>query len=470
MLSIPEIFRGIKPRIFITFSLITIILLSIMARFGYQTARESYESQAVANTTRLCRLLAEKIEVKYLDYIQPNPSNHAFQYFRQILNDQKIRMELTEVFIFDSSLILYVNAGNKIAGSELEINRKEIKELEIKACAASLPFKATDDNWYLWAYYRLSSGWYLGIQENAGRLAELDKLAYTFFLIGLIGVILTFMAAAFLTRSITKPIDKLVKFSARIGEGFFDDQVPPQRHDELQTLQETLVKMRDALKEKQQEKEQILAQIAHEIRNPLGGIELIAGLMKEDLKNDRTQTGYLQKILTEIKGLKTQINDFLNYSRPAVPRLENVPLDEITNEIEEVLMDRIKSKKIQLFIEHNLQSVKFDRGHLRQIMINLISNSIDAVPEGGHIIITSGKKGKEVYIMVQDDGSGIPESVGSKIFDPFVTTKKDGAGLGLAICKKLCKENNASIYWDNKVDKGSAFVIQLNIEGNKALN
>lgn len=452
---------GIKPRIFFIFSLITIILLSIMARIGYQTARQSYEQQSIAHTELLCRLLAEKLEVRYLDYIQASTANYAYNYFQQILKRQVKAMDLTEAFIFDSSLTIHVGANNFISSSDLAINNLEISSLQLGEYAATLPFKAEDGNWYLWAFYRLSPEWYVGIQESAERMSALDHLTYTFLLIGIIGVILTFIAAVFVAHSITRPVDRLVTFSARIGEGFFEDTPPLQLKDELQTLQNALVKMRDALKDKQDEKEQMLAQIAHEIRNPLGGIELIAGLLREDLQDNQKQKEYLDKILGEVRILKTQINDFLNYARHAQANPEEVSLDDLSREIAISFKNQLDEKKINLNTNFEETTIRFDPQHLKQILLNLVSNSIDAVDRGGKIKIESGRNGKSVFVSVQDNGAGIPEEIQAKIFNPFVTTKKDGAGLGLAICQKLCRDNGAILEYKNSSSE-SVFTLRMN--------
>lgn len=299
---------------------------------------------------------------------------------------------------------------------------------------------------------------WLGIQESAARLAKVESLSQVFWGIGLFGVVLTILCGGLLARNIARPIDRLVEFSDLLGKGEFTTPVPEKVKGELAILANALDKMRDGLARHHQEKEAILAQIAHEIRNPLGGIELLAGLVKEDL-NGQKSGEYVEKILDEIAGLKSLITAYLNFSRPAAPTPERVNVGEIVGEVQDIFAKRLEDRQITISGNGAGTDVNFDHSHLRQVLINLVSNSVEMLGGDGTIHIAANRNGQFADVLVSDNGPGIPDDNLSNIFEPFYTTRPEGTGLGLAICKKLCLENNAAISVENNVLSGCTFRI-----------
>jgi len=263
----------------------------------------------------------------------------------------------------------------------------------------------------------------------------------------------------FVARRITKPIDKLVTFSSEIGKGDFKTFTPEGMKGEFEILTKAMDAMKQNLAENHKEREKILAQIAHEIRNPLGGIELLANLTRENLNGDVKNKEYLDRILKEVNGLKSLITSYLNYSRPVPVKPVWIGLPKLLNEVKDIFKKQLSEKDIHLALDSGINIIYFDEDHLRQILINLIVNSIDSVSSGGIIKITSSYKNKQWVISVSDNGNGIKEKDLFYIFDPFFTTKKNGTGLGLAISRKLCIENKAGIFAQNNPDKGTTLII-----------
>jgi signal transduction histidine kinase len=220
--------------------------------------------------------------------------------------------------------------------------------------------------------------------------------------------------------------------------------------------------MKTDLAEKNEEREQMLAQIAHEIRNPLGGIELMAGLVKESMPADDKSAQHIQKILEEVHGLKQQLTLFLEYSKPLEVNPENINVRELVIEIESIFESSIKSKGIHFSLDDQLKKVFFDYGHLKQTLINLVSNSIDAIEKNGKIAISAFPKNGQAILSIENNGPAIAEKNQKKIFNPFFTTKASGTGLGLAVCQKFCALNNADIELDNLYKTGTRFLIYIN--------
>jgi two-component system sporulation sensor kinase A len=228
---------------------------------------------------------------------------------------------------------------------------------------------------------------------------------------------------------------------------------------ELKILSDALVSMRQNIADNQKEKEKILAQIAHEIRNPLGGIELLSSLIYESVENNSKHKEYSGKILKEITGLKELITSYLNFSRtaPAMPEEINIP--GIVEETLSYLQNDIEKLNIAVQKDFQLKKITFDKIHFRNILLNLLKNSIESINANGGIMIYSGREKNRSIIQIRDNGGGIPEEIIEKIFDPFFTTKSNGTGLGLAACRKFCEENGALLSAEN-ISHGSVFTIK----------
>ena len=457
-----------KIRIIITFSVVTIIIVVIMSVVSYNYTRSLYLNQLGEQVNVVTKMLSEQIDEKYLDLLALGaPTKSIENYFRGIFYRNKNNRLHSEIFIFNKSFNIVVHSDSNIVPGTFEpsllINQKDIFELIPGEGTVSIPFKGNDGKWYLWGFFRLNPDYWLAVRESAVRLEKVEELSTIFWSFGLGGTILTIFLAWLMARSITKPVDRLVRFSSEIGQGNFNSSVPLSMHGEIGILANAMDKMKTGLAKNQKEKEDLLAQIAHEIRNPLGGIELLANLTKEDLQKENKDTGYLDKILKEVNHLKLLITSYLNYSRPVNANPKPVDIGKFTIEIENIFNKQLKKKDTGLFFNCAVNKIIFDEDHLRQILINLVSNSLDAIKENGRIEIITGVNNHSWEIGIKDNGAGIPEENLKTIFNPFFTTKKEGTGLGLAICKKLCAENKAELAVKNNQDKGSTFIITKEI-------
>jgi signal transduction histidine kinase len=436
-----------------------------MSRLSYNFVKDLYLEQISEKVNIVSALIASQINSTYLNTLEFGPPTVSTEnYFRDLFRRNSIADSSLQIFIFDKEFKIIVNSDSNFKtgayDSRLLLNEKEITELKINQSSVSLPFKGDDDNWYLWGFYRLNENYWLSLRESVSKLERVDEFSNMFWIIGFIGIVFTFVLSLLIAKSISKPVDKLTVYSSEIGKGNFNTEMPDGIHGEIKTLALAMDKMKLDLSENQKEREKMLAQIAHEIRNPLGGIELLAGLSKEDFAKANLNTGYLDKILSEVQGLKKLINSFLEFSRPVPAKQEISGLGKIVNETLNNLKAQIDEKRINITVDLKKEEIVFDSTHLKQILLNLLTNSIQAVVENGSISVTSGNKKNKWFIHVSDDGPGIPEDSLSTIFELFYTTKKTGSGLGLAISKKLCVENKAMLNVKNNPGKGCIFTIE----------
>ncbi|MBL7995509.1 HAMP domain-containing histidine kinase [bacterium] len=453
-----------RTKIILVFSLITLGLVTIMSRVSYYTVKEIYLSQLSDQLLLSTRIVMSRFNGQYLRYLNPTEKNTlAASYYTDYLKEQQETLQLESVSIFDDRMQTLISTDSMSGLGSVEpillMHRTEIENLQNEQFVASLPFKGEDGRWYLWGFYRIDASYWLYVRENADRMAGVEELSLIFWGIGLSGVAFTLIGGWFLARTLARPIDELVHFSRALGKGEWEAPVPKAIKGELASLSQAMHLMRENLVTRQKEKETILAHIAHEIRNPLGGIELLTGLIKEEIGNTQKNTEYTQKILDEISGLKSLINNYLSFGRPSVANPEYVFVTDVVNEVIHVLQNIIKDKNISVQSQTAI-NLWFDKNHLRHILINLLTNAVQAVDHGGHISVSTQRDGDEKQLIISDDGPGIGHGLISTVFEPFFTTHSNGTGLGLAICKKLCEENNASISVRNNPAKGCTFMIK----------
>jgi len=205
--------------------------------------------------------------------------------------------------------------------------------------------------------------------------------------------------------------------------------------------------------------------IAHEIRNPVNAIGMIAQRLNREFTppvNQEEYSGLTGVLKNEVERINRIITQFLNYARPLELKKEKVSLGKFFGEIRYLFDEPAKHKKINFIIQGD-ESLHgfFDIDLMKQSLMNIIRNAVDAVDEGGTITVGYEVFQNELLINVKDDGEGIPEDIQKRIFDLYFTTKKEGNGLGLSISQKIITRHNGSVRMTSSVNKGTTFKIIL---------
>jgi two-component system, sporulation sensor kinase E len=175
----------------------------------------------------------------------------------------------------------------------------------------------------------------------------------------------------------------------------------------------------------------------------------------------------LATIVTQVERITKVMNQLLAFARRRTPERRAVDLGEIVDDSLELFQERIAHSRIAVekSIEADVPAVSADRDQLIQVLINLVVNSLHAMPEGGRLRLSLDREGGHVRLGVSDTGHGMPEETRSKVFDPFFTTKDfgKGTGLGLTVVKGIIEEHGGTIAVESAVDKGTTFWIRLPI-------
>ena len=211
---------------------------------------------------------------------------------------------------------------------------------------------------------------------------------------------------------------------------------------------------------------EVARRLAHEIKNPLTPIQLSAERIQHKFKDklSKEDSHILERstntIVNQVNALKIMVNEFAEYARPPKIQKDKIRIDNLVEEVIDLYeIDKIISVKK----DKNIPIIYADQNKLRQVIVNLLENSQDALKKikNPKIKISIKKKVNEVKLIVEDNGSGIPDEIIGRIFEPYVTSKKTGTGLGLAVVHKIIEEHEGKIKIDRIKKSGTRITITL---------
>jgi signal transduction histidine kinase len=270
--------------------------------------------------------------------------------------------------------------------------------------------------------------------------------------VGLAGALAAAALAGWLGARVASPVEE-VAFRASSSSGLLIG--PPNIPFEIQEL----VKSINALIERTAQAERIAASgrlaalLAHEIRNPLASVRMAVSFLRS------SDPEACARIERQIEQIESAVGDLLDLSRPAPLRREPVDTGFLLSDIAETLRPRAAHHGVVLRVEA-ADTVHADPVRLRRAVWNLALNAIQASPEGGCVTLTSARTPAGIRISVRDEGRGVPEEIRDRVFEPFVTGRPDGCGLGLAVVRRVAEDHGGRTGFES-TPAGTTFWIDL---------
>lgn len=238
----------------------------------------------------------------------------------------------------------------------------------------------------------------------------------------------------------------------------------------LFTLVQYVILRRQTQQERHQNEAQKLeligtlaASTAHEIRNPLTGISGFIQLLQKKYHSEEDQL-YFSVIEEEIKRINQIVSEFLVLGKPTAEKWQNNSVKEIVSEIMPIVFSEANLYNVEVDLQINTirdVGVYCTKDHIKQVVLNVAKNSLEAMPNGGHLKILIEAEKEHVIIKVKDTGEGIQEEMLKHIFLPFITSKEKGTGLGLVVCKRIISMYGGTIDIESEVNKGTTVMIML---------
>jgi signal transduction histidine kinase len=311
-------------------------------------------------------------------------------------------------------------------------------------------------------------------------------LRLTMYVLGASGILLGYFLGLAISRSITKPIYELVLKLRGDCDRELVERVDVRRGREFEDLDEHvrhLIERANAARADLEKSRRLLerserlaalgrisAGVAHEIRNPLTSIKMLVHAIRESRTLPETQSKDLAVVVDEIDRMDRFVESFLRFARPPGPKLVPVDPNRIVHETLDLLAPRLRQGNTLLVerYQSDLGTIAADPDQIRQVIMNLVLNALDAMPDGGTLTLetrrnppANGDPTGAVQLRVKDSGCGIPAEILENLFDPFLSGREEGMGLGLAISHQIVQQHGGWI--DAVNDPGGGVTVTVSL-------
>jgi signal transduction histidine kinase len=452
----------------------TALLWGTLSLLTYRTSSRELGGELARRLSSLAASTATQVRGRYLTELGPgDEQERAFQNTQRKLEAVRVATGASRITVFAKDGTALCDTGSAHIGDklyQLELDQTELDRMFAQHVpVSSTLFRGSDGRLYQAGYAEVTASeedpqvvaglsveapaeYFDRLETLQGRLKLYAALALALY------VVITLVVAALIVR----PTRRLAAAAERIGRGELDTPVPSRGHDEIALLARTLDEMREALRARSERLQMMLAGIAHEVRNPLGGIELYAGILRDELTSDDEKLGHVKKIEREVGHLKNVVSDFLEYARRPRPELRATELGPLVGEVVEICAADAQAADVKLVADTPAGlAAPIDASQLRRALLNLIRNALQATPAGGTVTVAATTDGARVRVSVSDTGKGIPSDSMEKIFQPFFTTKEKGTGLGLAFVREIVHDHGAKLDVTSEVGRGTTFSFHL---------
>jgi signal transduction histidine kinase len=470
--------QSLRAKVLVVFVVPTLVLVVVYGGLAYFAGVRGLEDELGARLVAIGQAISaemsEDFEAKQIARLDADKTR-TLDNLRERLEATRERTGVRRIYLFDrerNSLIDTrpdVRFGDRLYA--LEADQLELDRTFSQAePTRSVLFTAEDGTRFKTGYAPITLDGetiaVVGVEGSAEYFDVLTEFATALVVVGLFGLLLVIAAGSVFARRLTRPVNRLVDEARRLGRGEWDEPIAPRDADpdgdEIAFLAHTFDEMRRDIRGRDRQMQMMLSGIAHEVRNPLGGMELFCGLLEEDIRDLSDDPDRLQKlekvarIKRELAYLERVVTDFLDYARQVPLDVERFDAATLADELRELLagevIDAGSSLEFELAPDVELT---VDRTRIRRALINVIRNAYQACDEGSTIVVEVAEADDERVIRVRDDGPGIPAESLDDILTPFFTTKEKGSGLGLALTRNIVEEHGGRMEVDSEVGVGT---------------
>lgn len=308
------------------------------------------------------------------------------------------------------------------------------------------------------------------VAQSAEAAAAIGAVARALVLTALAGLVALVVVSQVVARRVTSPIDQLVTFTYNVADGgrararTGSDEVGRLGHafnemlDRLDASQSALVRS-----EKLALAGLLAARVAHDIRNPLASMKIHAQLLEPRVRGDARSGTLINAVLDDINQVESVIRDLIELARPGAIRRMPADMNALLRTVLRQLDARLIHRKVgvELDLAERLPLVNIDTERFAQALLNVFVNAIDAMPNGGTLGVRTRATGDHVVIDIEDDGVGIDADILDRVFDPFVSSKPGGVGLGLVNAKAVVDSHGGRIALAPRQPRGTRAMMTL---------
>ena len=450
---------GLLPRLLLAYLLPTLTLFAVFGLLTVRVTGQRLERALGQRLTAIAQAAATQVTPEAVEFLGPgdDDSRTALR-LRRKLRQLKSRTAVARIFILDHQLTSRADTDQRIHIGDrhynAEADRSELEQVFRGKATSSVLFQGVDGRYYKTGYAPIGPGKRvvaaLGVEGSAEFFKDLGRLRSYLFLAGAVIAALIVLVTVLVARRITRPLRSLAREARRIGAGKLERSIPVTSRDEVGLLASTMNEMRKGLHHRDQQMQMMLSGIAHEVRNPLGGIALFAGLLREELERSPELLELVRRIERELEHLKNVVGEFLDFARRSPPHPQDLDLAALADDVAQVLQADAGSGGVELHLDLQQSRAQADPEQIRRLLINLGRNALQATGPGGRVTLSCGNDGAgRPFLEVSDTGKGIPDEIREEIFTPFFTTREKGTGLGLALSKKIIDQHGGRLDLDS---------------------
>ena len=314
-----------------------------------------------------------------------------------------------------------------------------------------------------------------GLVPTAAADRTIAALQLTSLLLGLLGLVVAIGLGALWSSQVSRPVEQLAAVSQRIARGEWDEPIRIRSVRELQTLIAAFERMRADLgdyrerlvtSERQAAWGQMARMMAHEIKNPLTPIAVSVADLKRSFERGRQDFPEIldqaaRTIEAEVEALKRILQEFSDFARLPPPALAPFRISDLLSELAILYGREVAAQRLVLPSLAGDITLTADRGQMRQALINLVQNGLEATDATGRIALSTRVEGETLEIAVSDDGPGLSAERKAGLFVPGFTSKAHGSGLGLTIVQRIVNEHRGSVVVESEPGRGTTFRLRL---------
>jgi len=455
---------------YILILLFTGLAVLLLITSGYMLHWSMYSSMEKQLGQRLASVAAATgtmFSPEEVDFMRSSRGRTAGTYFKSRLTRLADAAGADRIFLFDTDLYSILDTDSTIQQDaplfSLQFYESEIEKVFTGVSNHSILFTGESGTPHMTGFAPLvtdgSIAGGIGVEAGAGFLTDIHDVDRALILIGIIGILAAVFIGSITAAVFTRQIKKLAAISEHMSQGDYSRPLHIKSRNEIGTLADTMEIMRKNIIRREEELKAMVAGIAHEIRNPLGGIELYTGLLTKQVIDSKSKE-YCGTISKELTHLRNIVTDFLQYARPGTPAPAACNIHDAVSETLDIIRPGLEQKKlsVETHVTGN-SSILADSSHAHQILMNILVNAVEASPRGGVIKVDITDSHHAVSVTIADQGPGIDTNAQEHLFSPFFSTKETGTGLGLSIVKSLAEINNALIRFESDGTSGTKFEV-----------
>lgn len=449
---------SIRQKLLLGFAVPVALLFTTFAWVALNATRRDLDTELGLRLTSVAAAAATQLRGKYLVELGPGNENDR-GYLSAQKKMQAIEVETgVELFIVDAQYALRADARGTPIGTRLAVEELNAHELQAVfaqgARVASMSFQGRDGVWYKTGYAPLRASeteaeivLALGARAPARYFARLDELRRQLLWWGAALLVSVLVATWASTVLLLRNVKRLAAAAEVMKQGDLEQPVPQSGHDEIGVLGETLEAMRRHLAQRDVERQAMLAGIAHEVRNPLAGMQLYVDILRDELPAGDANQAHVEKIGKELIYLERVVADFLSFARKPSLLFEPVAAVELVRELAPLGATREHAVEVAVTPsdEGGDAVVRADRNALRGALLNLVNNAVQAATPGSVVTITVSADRAWVHLAVRNYGPMIAPEVAARVFEPFFTTREKGTGLGLALVQQCAHAHGGRV-------------------------